>query len=211
MNPYIPAMNEHPTTTTIMNDNVTFQRVEVLEFENLSPRTKHFPAEGAHTATTTIQAMNHPYIPAMNEHPTPITNDNPQKIKSVAFQRVEVLEFENLSPRTKHFPAASPASPQQRRISYDIDTFERSIRRTKNQVVDYLQEQIPKFPNRTSRRRLTTRQEQESCRSRSSINSSSSLREEQKEQRRKFSPAIPQRQRDLQTEELEAVISRQEP
>jgi hypothetical protein len=36
MNPYIPAMNEHPTTTTttIMNDNVTFQRVEVLEFEN---------------------------------------------------------------------------------------------------------------------------------------------------------------------------------
>ena len=131
-----------------------------------------------------------PYISAMNKCQT--------KIKSVTFQRVEVLEFETLS-----FPAASPASPQQR-TSYGIDTFERSIRRTKIQELDeystiaeYLQ-QIPKYPNRISRRRPTRQQES----GRSSINSSSSslLREEQKEQRRKLSPAMPQRQRSLVTE-----------
>jgi hypothetical protein len=137
-----------------------------------------------------------PYIPAMNERGT--------KIKSVTFQRVEVREFEVLS-----FPAASPASPQQRRTSYDIDAFEQSIRRKKIQdpvgcstIVEHRQ-QIPKCPHRISKRRPRGQEDRSS-----SINSSSStlLREEQKEQRRKLSPTMPQRQRSLGAEELEAEI-----
>jgi hypothetical protein len=168
------------------------------------------------------QAMNI-YIPATNECPTAIKNDDrptkiknddgPTKIKSVTFQRVEVLEFEKIS-RTKSFPAASPGSLQQRKTSYDIDTFERSVRRTKSQeldgystIVDYLQ-QIPKCPpDRISRRKPVLRRE--SGRSCSTKNPPSRiLPEDQKEQRRKLSPAMPQRQRSLQTEKLEVEFPR---